>query len=131
MACVVNCDGPREGGETMGTALQVMNGGGSNLPTTPEDMTFEETMTLCQTLAKSGFFADVRDAAQAVVKVLAGRELGIAAISSMTNIHIVKGRVTLSANLMAGAIKRSGKYDYRVIEHSDEICSIDFFQRVG
>jgi len=28
-------------------------------------------------MAESGFFSDARDAAQAVVKILAGRELGV------------------------------------------------------
>ena len=35
-----------------------------------------DTMTLADTFVRSGFFADTKDAAQAVVKILAGRELG-------------------------------------------------------
>lgn len=114
-----------------GTSLQVLNGGGgTNLPIFSEEMTFDETMRLCGVLAKSGYFADAREASQAVVKVIAGRELGIPAVAAMTGIYIVKGRVSLSANLMAGAVKRSGRYTYRVKQHDDKVCSIDFLERV-
>lgn len=77
-------------------------------------------------LARSGYFTDTRDAAQAIVKVLAGQEMGIGSIAAMTGIYIVKGRVTLSANLMAALIKRSGRYNYRVTELSDTACEIEF-----
>ena len=93
-----------------------------------------ETMELGQLLAQSGFFADSRQAAQAVVKVLAGRELGFGPIASMTGVNIINGKVALSANLMAAAIKRSGRYNYRVVELSDTSCRIDFFEggeRIG
>ena len=79
-------------------------------------------------LYKSGFFADAKDASQAIVKVLAGRELGFGPIASMTGVNVIKGKIALSANLIAAAIKRSGKYNYRVIEHTDAGCEIAFFE---
>lgn len=93
------------------------------------DLTLSETMTLGETLARSGFFADSTQAAQAVVKVLAGRELGIAPIASMTGVYVIKGKVSLSANLMAAVIKRSGRYDYRVRKLDNDGCEIEFLQR--
>lgn len=78
-------------------------------------------------LAASGYFSDARDAAQAVVKVLAGAELGFGPIQSMTGVFIVKGRVTLSANLVAAAIKRHPAYDYRVRQHTADVCEVEFF----
>jgi hypothetical protein len=90
-----------------------------------EDLSLQDLGTV---LAKSGFFADTRDAGQAIVKVLAGRELGLGAIAAMTGIYIVKGRVTLSANLMAALVKRSGKYNYRILEHTEKVCEIAFFE---
>jgi hypothetical protein len=90
-----------------------------------------DVMTLGDVLARSGYFADANQAAQAVVKVLAGRELGFGPIASMTGIHIVKGRPTIGADLLAKAVKRSGRYDYRVAELSDTGCTIKFFERDG
>lgn len=88
----------------------------------------DDTMTLGNVLAKSGYFADSREAAQAVVKVLAGAELGFGPIASMTGVNIIKGKVTLSANLIAAAIKRSGRYNYRVRTLTDDACSIEFYE---
>lgn len=87
-----------------------------------------DVMTLGPVFAKSGYFQDARDAAQAVVKMLAGQELGFGPVASMTGIYIVKGRVTLSANLLAAAVKKGGKYNYRVVELSDAACKIDFYE---
>ena len=87
-----------------------------------------EVLTLGKTLAASGYFSDAKDAAQAAVKVLAGSELGIGPVASMTGIYIVKGRVTMSANLMAAQIKRSGKYNYRVAKMENDLVSITFYE---
>lgn len=87
-----------------------------------------DVMTLGTVFTKSGYFQDVRDASQAVVKMLAGQELGFGPMASMTGIYIVKGRVTLSANLLAAAVKRGGKYNYRVVELSEAACKIDFYE---
>lgn len=82
-------------------------------------------------LAKSGYFTDARDAAQCVVKVLAGRELGFGAIASMTGVYIVKGKVSLSANLMAAAVRRSGRYTFKVNVLTPTACEIEFFEIIG
>lgn len=77
--------------------------------------------------ARSGFFTDAREAAQAIVKIQAGRELGIGPVASMTSIFIVKGRVTLSANAVASQIRRSRpRYDYHVDELTDKACVLTF-----
>lgn len=92
------------------------------------DPDISELMRLGQVLAQSGMFQDARGEAQAVVKVLAGRELGFGPIAAMTGVHVIKGRVTLSANLMAAAIKRSGRYNYRVNWLEEDGCEIVFFE---
>lgn len=88
-----------------------------------------DTMTLGDVLSKSGYFQDANQAAQAVTKILAGRELGFPPIASMTGVHIIQGRVSLSANLIAAAIKRSKPaYNYRVTELTDKACTIVFYE---
>jgi hypothetical protein len=82
-------------------------------------------------LTKSKYFSDATDASQAIVKVLAGRELGIGPIASMTGIHIIKGKPALGANLLAACVKRSGRYDYRAKEITPTNVSIEFFEIVG
>jgi hypothetical protein len=85
-----------------------------------------DLVTLGQMLSKSGYFADAKDAAQAIVKVLAGAEVGLPPIASMTGIHIVKGKVTFAATTMAALIQRSGKYNYRPVEHTETVCELSF-----
>lgn len=94
----------------------------------------DDTMRLAETFCRSGFFSDAREAAQAVVKIIAGQELGFGPMASMTGVHVIKGKVALSSNLLGAAIKRSGRYDYRVIVLTDERAELAFFeagQQVG
>lgn len=79
-------------------------------------------------LASSGYFKDARDAAQAGVKVLAGLEMGFGAFASMTGIHLIDGKPSVGANLLAQAVKRSGRYNYRVTTHTDQECVIAFYE---
>ena len=79
-------------------------------------------------MSKSGYFTDATQQAQAIVKILAGQELGFGPFASMTGVYIIQGRPSFSANLMAAAVKRTGKYDYRVLELTDKVCEIAFLQ---
>lgn len=98
------------------------------LTTTSGDL--QEIMTLGKVFTASGYFRDIRDQSQAVTKILYGRELGFSPIVAITGIHIVEGKPTLSSNLMATLIKRSGRYDYRLAVWTDKLCTLRFMQRV-
>lgn len=92
-----------------------------------DDMSITE---IGQAFVKSGYFQDVTDASKAIVKILAGREFGFGAFASMTNIHIIQGRPSVGASLMASAVKGSARYDYRIRQMDEKACSIEFFERV-
>lgn len=87
-----------------------------------------EIMSIGKAFVDSGMFPDIKSAAMAVVKIQAGQEIGIAPFAAMTGIHIIQGRPTIGAGLIASKIKASGKYNYKIIEHSKAICSIEFFE---
>jgi hypothetical protein len=91
-------------------------------------LALSEVMTLGECLAKSGYFNDAKQASQAVVKVLAGQELGIGPIAAMSGISIIKGKPEISSNILASLVKSSTKYDCKIVEHSDQICNIEFFE---
>jgi hypothetical protein len=93
-----------------------------------QQLPISELMNLAKAFAESGMFADTKSAAQAIVKIQAGQEIGIPPFASMTGIHIIQGKPTIGAGLIASRLKGSGKYDYRVVEASEKVCSIDFFQ---
>lgn len=94
-----------------------------------EQMTISEVMTIGKTMAQSGFFSDAKDANKAVVKILAGREMGFGPFASMTGINIIKGKPTIGGNLMAAAVKRHPRYDYRVVTMDADTCELVFFER--
>lgn len=92
-----------------------------------------DLLTAAKAFAASGMFPDVKKQSQAVVKIVAGYELGVKPFAAMRGIHFIQfggtGVLELSANLRGALIKRSGQYDYRV-RHLDEVsCSIEFFER--
>lgn len=91
-------------------------------------MNLQDTLSLSKVLTESRFFQDTTQVAQAAVKVLAGQEMGIGPVAAMTGINIIQGRVSLSANLMASLVKRSGRYDYRVKRLDTANCVIEFYQ---
>lgn len=88
-------------------------------------------LTLGSHLAKSGFFADARDESKAVAKILAGREYGFAPIVSMSGIHIIEGKLSIGANLLATLIKRSENYRYKVVHLDRSRCELQFLERDG
>lgn len=89
----------------------------------------DDVMRIGKVMAESGFFQDSRQAAQAVVKILAGQEMGFGPFASMTGVHIIQGRPAIGANLMAAAVKGSGRYDYRVTRLDDDGCEIAFYEK--
>lgn len=93
-----------------------------------EQIPFGELMSIAKAFAESGMFADIKGAAQAVVKIQAGQELGIAPFAAMSGIHIIQGKPTVGAGIMAAKVKASGKYDYEVVKQDEKICSLDFYQ---
>jgi hypothetical protein len=86
-------------------------------------------------LAMSGYFEKAADPTQALAqmctKVLAGRELGFGPFAAVNGIHIIKGKPSVSANLMASAVKSSGRYDYKVKKMDATACEVEFFEIVN
>lgn len=94
-------------------------------------LTFSEIKSVADAMVKSGLFSDVRSEAQAIVKILAGQEVGIGPFASMSGINLIKGKAEFGAHLVAALIKRSGQYTYKVQRMDDECVSIEFFERDG
>jgi hypothetical protein len=95
---------------------------------TVQQINTTDIMNISKAFYESGMFTDIKSIAQAMVKISAGQEIGIPPFASMTGIHIIQGKPTIGAGLIASRLKGSGKYDYRVVEASEKVCSIDFFQ---
>jgi len=90
--------------------------------------TAADALSIGEVFFKSGLFQDIKSVHQAVVKILAGQEMGISPMASMNGIHIIQGKPVVGAGLMAARVKSFGKYDYKVKQHDDKACAIEFFQ---
>lgn len=77
---------------------------------------------------QSGMFKDVTSAAQVIVKIQAGQEIGIPPYQAVTGIHMIQGKPEIGAHILAAKIKASGKYDFKVTKHTDQVCEIDFYE---
>lgn len=95
---------------------------------------FDKIQSAALALVKSGYFTDVRTEAQAIVKVMAGAELGLPPFASMSGIHIIQGKPVIGANVMATLVKNDPRYDYKVKVCDNKICTLEWYEggkRVG
>lgn len=96
-------------------------GGGAIVPQ-------NESERLAHHFINSGLFPDVKSLSVAVVKIQAGKELGVEPFAAMRGVEVIQGKVTLNAGLMSGLIKKSDRYDYKVLERSAKRCEIEFYE---
>jgi hypothetical protein len=85
-------------------------------------------MELAAVFAGSRDFPDCRTAEKAAVRILFGREMGVPPATAMSGIRVNNGRASMDGCLMAGAIERSGKYDFVKLASNAEIARIEFFR---
>jgi hypothetical protein len=73
-----------------------------------------EVQTLAEALSKSTLLPDALKgkAADVMVQILAGQELGLAPMASIRGVHIVQGKPLLSADTMVGLVLGSGVCEY-------------------
>jgi len=88
--------------------------------------TYSELSSIADAFVKSGMFADTKSQAQAIVKIIAGRELGLGPFYSISRINMIQGKLGLAAETLGALVKRSGKYNYTIKEHTEEKCVIEF-----
>jgi hypothetical protein len=97
-----------------------------------EQMNLDDLQRTAKLLALSGYFDAKGNGDQAIAqiatKILAGAELGYGPFAAVNGLHIIQGKPTISANLMAAAVKGHPKYDYRVRQMDDTAVIIEFFQ---
>lgn len=75
----------------------------------------------------SQMFPDLKSASQAMVKIMAGQELGMTPFNSIKNINIIQGKPELSAGALSSLVKSSGRYDYKVREWDDKHCILEWY----
>ena len=89
---------------------------------------FGEIQQAAGALYKSGYFQDAKSEAQALVKVMAGTELGLTPFVSMSGIHIIQNKPVLGANIMATLVKNDPRYDYKIKQCDNAACVLIWFE---
>ena len=89
-----------------------------------------DMQAMADTALRSGVMG-ISNSSQAVMKILAGREMGLGVFASLSNIHIIQEKPVISAGLMAAMVKASPKYDYKFLEFSKQICRLMFFEKIN
>jgi hypothetical protein len=89
---------------------------------------FDTMQRTATALYNSGYFKDAGSQAQAIVKVMAGAELGLPPFASMAGIHIVQGKPVLGSNVIATLVKNDPRYDYRVKVSNDKECVLTWYE---
>lgn len=77
---------------------------------------------------ESGIFEDVKSEAQAIVKIYAGKEIGLSPLQSMMGLYIVKGQVAATSKVISALIKKSKDYNYLIEKLDNEECILSFTQ---
>src|SRR5512137_2814563 len=90
-----------------------------------------EPMALSEIFVQSGMFKDVKTQAEACVKILAGREIGLPPIQAMNEVFIVNGKTSATAKVIASLVLKSGKYTSSIDKLDDTECTLTFYEIVG
>lgn len=91
------------------------------------EMDWKLTQRQAHAFLQSGIFQDVRDLAQAIVKVELGRAIGLSPIEAMQSINIIKGRPAIASEIRAARMKQHG-YDWRVLRLTDDVCELAVYR---
>jgi hypothetical protein len=91
------------------------------------------TVGMARAMVQSGYFTNVTNVAQAIVKIEMGKELGISPVEAMQYLHIFttggdRTNIQLGYPLVGALIQRSGKYHFTVQTRTEQECEIDFYR---
>lgn len=83
-----------------------------------------EAWQLAKVAVESGFFA-VKNAAEALIIIMTGRELGLTTTQSLRGIYVVKGRPMVSADAMVACVVADPRCEFwQPVESTTERCVI-------
>lgn len=91
--------------------------------------TLEEVKQVANIFVASGLFPNDKNAAQAVVKIIAGQELNLGPFEAISNINFINGVRSFNYPLVAALVQRSGRYRYKVVEEEADHVRIEWFER--
>lgn len=93
----------------------------------------QESAAVAEVLVWSGFFADAPSVSAALVKVMAGAEVGLSAVAAQSLIYIMDTKagkkIAYAATLMAAKVAESGRWKCRIKTWTDQECVLLWWER--
>jgi hypothetical protein len=85
------------------------------------------TMEMAETMLRSGLLPQsIKSAGQVIIIAMAGRDFGLTATQSLRCIHVIQGRPTMSAELLAGLVMKHPACDYfQMVESTPESATYE------
>jgi hypothetical protein len=100
-------------------------GPGKSLVPVPSPASAEERFAL--SAYKSGLFKDLASASQALIKLQAGKEIGLEPFAALNAFDIIQDKIVAKSQTLAMLLRRAG-HRYRAIEMTDTAAEIEFFE---
>lgn len=91
-------------------------------------LTVNDLARMSKMFYDSGLFTDTKSMAAVAVKIQCGQELGIPPFQAISGVHIIKGKPSIGAGLMASMLDSHPMYDFEVKTQDEKKCIIDFFK---
>ncbi len=92
----------------------------------PHGSEWEAIQQIAQIMMEGGLLPEHLDTTQKVITVLLfGRDLGIPATESVRSIHVIKGKPSLSAELMLSlAYRNIRNFEFKVEQSTHQLCKV-------
>ena len=98
-------------------------------PTPPA--TLAEAMELAKAIVASGSLVKPgTNPAEPLMKIQAGRELGVGPIASLNAFYMVDGKIAMSSQLMASLVNQSPNHRYKVGVSTKDNCEILWLEKI-
>jgi 5'-3' exonuclease len=91
----------------------------------------DELWRVSSGMFQSGLYSGFLNAQGVMAAIMHGRELGLGAATSLSSIHVIKGKPTLSAEAMVAMVKASDKCEYLMCTERTDDQSTWVTKRVG
>ena len=92
-----------------------------------EPRNMKELAILCKDIVKSGLApSDVKNPQDAMILIMTGADLGLNAMQSLNNIHVIKGRPTVGALMKLALVRAhpSCKY-FKIVKWTSDGCCVE------
>jgi len=95
-----------------------------------ERYSLEELTQRADAIVKAGLAPNKMTAAELVVTMLRGQELGVQPLEAVDSIYVVNGKAAQMTHLLVAQLKAAG-HGYKIMERTDTTCTIQFYNANG